>query len=633
MRSAEEIRFRLRQEAANILSAMRAPRLEPSQPAPLALLPAPAVVVERLRGSPMEAQILELAEKILAHRFPLLGFEIETGPSIAWRRDYLSGIESRRTYFRLIRYLDPSRCGDHKVIWELNRHQHLVLLAQAQLLTGDARFGAEIRSQIENWERDNPFHRGINWASALEVAFRALSWIWVYHLVGAGWDEAFRRLFLSSLYRHGHHLETNLSIYFSPNTHLLGEAVVLHALGVLFPTFPNAARWAALGAEVVARQMDVQVREDGSHFEQSSYYQVYALDLFLLHDVLAPKSARYRRKLAAMADYLRALHTPAGTLPFLGDDDGGRMFHPYGPRDRFGVNTLAACAARLSRPDLRLSGCAAGAEACWWLPDELAPPPAHPSQDSVRLFEHAGMVVISAGDSHVLFDAGPFGALRSGHSHSDTLSLVVSGAGRDILIDPGTYTYSDPVWRQRFRGSSAHNTVRVDGRDQAIPSGPFAWLEPPEVEILKCEPGEDLDSVEAECRYGRLLHRRRIRFQKPCRLRVLDELVGLPGEHEIEQFWHLGLPVTHITKDALVLGDTATVWMPNWGTADLSVSGEWGWHSTVYGEKHPAPVLRVRLRARLPLRLGVVLDWRPAAERDAPAAEDAAFLAKLRTST
>jgi hypothetical protein len=452
----------------------------------------------------------------------------------------------------------------------------------------------------------------------------------VYHLIGAGWDAAFRRRFLLSLYRHGCHLAGNLSIYFSPNTHLLGEAVALHALGVLFPAFPHAAQWTSLGASLVREQMRAQVRDDGSHFEQSTYYQIYAVDFFLLHDVLAPQPEQFRRKLGAMAEYLRALHTPALTIPFLGDDDGGRLFHPYGPRNRFGAATLAACAVRLGRPDLRLPGDPSGPEAAWWLPDPAAPAMRSDGAASSRLFRKAGIAVLSAGDSRIVVDAGPFGAGNAGHSHSDTLSVVAFGAGRELLIDPGTYSYTDRVWRDRFRGSAAHNTVRLDSRDQAVPAGPFSWRDPPEVEILAWEPGERSDSLDAACRYGGFRHCRRFRFHKPDRLWILDELEGPPGQHDVEQFWHLGLAATESAPGAFLLGDAATLWLPPGTPAALSEGGETGWRSSASGERHPMPVLRVHVRSSLPLRLGIVLDWRPASERLALAPADAAFLRTLQ---
>jgi hypothetical protein len=331
-----------------------------------------------------------------------------------------------------------------------------------------------------------------------------------------------------------------------------------------------------------------------------------------------------------MAEYLHALHTPALTMPFLGDDDGGRLFHPYGPRNQFGAATLAACAARLGRPGLRLLGDPSGPEAAWWLPDPPAPAMHSDGGAASRLFPQAGLAVLARGDSRIVVDAGPFGAGRGGHSHSDSLSVVAFGTGRELLIDPGTYSYTDPVWRDRFRGSAAHNTVRLDGRDQAAPSGPFAWQGHPEVEILAWKPGEWSDALDAACRYGGFRHIRRIRFHKPDRLWILDELEGPPGDHDVEQFWHLGPVATEVLPGAFRLGDAATLWLPPGTPATLSEGGEAGWRSTAPGEKHPMPVLRVHLRAPLPLRLGIVLDWRPASERLALDPADAAFLQTLQ---
>src|ERR1019366_4912616 len=125
--------------------------------------------------------------------------------------------------------------------------------------------------QMESWLDGNPFLRGINWASALEVAMRALSWAWLWHMAG---DEM---------------------------------PVALRARGVLYPEFPRAARWVETGGRIVEQQMERQVRGDGSHFEQSAYYHLYALDFFLLYRVLAKPPGTYDARLVAMAGYLDAL--------------------------------------------------------------------------------------------------------------------------------------------------------------------------------------------------------------------------------------------------------------------------------------------------------------------------------------
>ncbi|HEY1497123.1 MAG TPA: alginate lyase family protein [Candidatus Solibacter sp.] len=558
------------------------------------LLPDPIEVAAALRGTAFAGEVVRIAGEIMAHRFPILGIVVETGPEIDWRHDYLHGISTGTPYFRRSPYLDFSRAGDHKIVWELNRHQHLPLLAQAWLLTGKREYLDEAFAQLDGWLAANPFLRGINWASALEVAFRALSWIWLWRMAGDEMPGPLRARFLTELYRQGRFLELNLSVYFSPNTHLLGEAVALHALGVLFPEFPHAARWAESGGRVVEEQMRRQVREDGSHFEQSVYYHVYALDFFLLYRLLAKPPAAYEERLVRMAEYLDALIGPCGVLPPIGDDDGGRLFHPYGERLCFGRATMATCSVIFHRPEWLRDPEDLAVQAAWWLGASAitaAPASGELPRDS-KLFAGAGMAVMTAGDVHIVVKAGLFGEGSGGHSHSDVLSLTVRKAGRDILIDPGTFTYvADPVERDRFRGTAAHNTVRIDGRDQAIPAGPFRWHEKPAVAIGRWTTSAGQDLLDATCAYGGFVHRRRVLFAKRGLLVVLDTVEGPAGEHTLEQFWHLS-----------ALDDA--------GRFSFSAPAETveSWRSLALCSKQTAPALTVGVRSTLPARIAMVLD-------------------------
>ena len=540
MQRPKEMVDRLWQELQNVQLWLLAPGLprDVSVPSPLPGLPPPSTVVTLLSGTSFPEELRAHARDILAHRFPILGFTIETGPEIHWRKDYLNGPETERQYFRLVPYLDAARAGDHKVVWEINRHQHLVLLAQLYQFDRDPIFLDEIWRQLESWLDANPFQRGINWTSALEVAFRALSWIWIHHLVGNEMPAPLRERFLLALMHHGRHLEVNLSYYFSPNTHLLGEAVALHAIGVLFPQFPLAPQWRETGSRVVSEQLHAQVRDDGAHFEQSTYYHVYALDMFLFHGILAGAGDAYRHKLERMADYLAAVQGPSRKLPVIGDDDGGRFFHPFGPRDCFGRATQASCSVWLdlsrsyTREDLYT-------QASWWLGRaEGSSTAKFPS----RFFPDVGIAVMSALDRQILVDAGPFGPWGSGHSHSDTLSIVVRAGERDILVDPGTYTYVGNVAeRNWFRGSAAHNTIRVDGLDQATPVNPFRWSNQPAVSVHAWKTSEEEDFLDAECVSRGIAHRQQSPISSSrISCLIMDEISGPPGKHLIEQFWHLG---------------------------------------------------------------------------------------------
>src|SRR2546430_1517298 len=158
-----------------------------------------------------------------------------------------------------------------------------------------------------------------------------------------------------------------------------------------------------------------------------------------------------------MAEYLHALMGPSGTLPLIGDDDGGRLFHPYGDRMQFGRGTLATCAALFQRPEWLRGADDLHPQAAWWLGTRaLQLRPAPPAPAASRLVADAGVAIMTSDAVHLVIKAGPFGEGSGGHSHSDVLSLVarlcLSAGDREILIDPGTFTYmADPEQRNRFR--------------------------------------------------------------------------------------------------------------------------------------------------------------------------------------
>jgi hypothetical protein len=419
--------------------------------------------------------------------------------------------------------------------------------------------------------------------------------MWLWHFSAEAMPAPLRERFLTALYRHGRHLFENLSVYFSPNTHLLGEAVALHALGTLFPSFPEASRWRERGAQVVEQQLTFQLKPDGSHFEQSSYYHVYALDFFLLYYVIAGRPARMEATLHRMADYLHWLLGPARRIAYLGDDDGGRLFHPQGQRDEFGRATLATCGVLLRREDWAGTREELAEQAVWWLGADCltSARTAVCAPQGPRLFNHAGTVFLQSNELYLQMDAGPFGWGGAGHSHADTLSFVAWYRGAPLLTDPGTFTYlGDPLERDRFRGTRVHNTVCIDGLDQARAAGPFRWNAKPHVELRTFAPSESGGFVDATCEYGGFRQRRRLRLDEG-RLLVLDEISGPPGEHSIEQVWNLGAAASevHFAFSDPVEEAAAEV-------------------SPVYGVKRPSSALIVQRRGALPLAVAMCLDVR-----------------------
>jgi hypothetical protein len=376
-----------------------------------------------------------------------------------------------------------------------------------------------------------------------------------------------------------------------------------------------------------------QVREDGSHFEQSSYYHVYALDMFAFHAVLRSTDEQYRQRLTRMAEYLNALMGDARILPLIGDDDGGRFFHPYGPCDRFGRATLATCAVVTKHCRWHVDAVDMHEQAAWWLgAPAFETPPCEAAPHSSRLFADAGLAIMSSGTVHVVADAGPFGFATGGHSHSDTLSVIVRMHAEEILTDAGTYTYvADLELRNWFRGSQAHNTVRLDQRDQARAEGPFRWAEKPEVVVHEWSSAADCDVLDAACVYspaarrsttppfsnGRLVHRRRVLLLKRRELLPSDLLIvcdtvdGPTGVHLVEQLWHAGETFEFITPHDIRIGRDAHLLVPEGSCFDILA----GWRSKAFAERSPASTVAVRRETMLPVTMWTVLTLGPSRRR------------------
>ena len=578
--------------------------------------------VQRLFPEACESKIRE-AEEICRGKFKLLGYErLSYGPRPDWHAEVVNGKRSPRRAWYKIHYLDFDEVGDSKIIWELNRHQHLVTLAMAYRLTGNAQFGREIFNHWLNWQRANPYPVGINWASSLEVAFRSMSWLWVWHLLSgtAAMPEDFRKDLCRALALNGRHIEKYLSTYFSPNTHLLGEAVALFFIGTLCPEIPAAPLWRNKGWGIVCREAGRQVRSDGMYFEQSTYYHLYALDFFLHARILAtrneiPIPQEFDHILERMLDFLHGI-SQAGVTPRLGDDDGGRVFDARRNRGEHLLDPLATGAVLFHRGDWKTAAGKLREETVWLLGtqviavfDDLNDD--QPAAGSARFSESGVYVMSDRGrrGQQLVVDAGPQGAGNSGHGHADALGIHLSMDGQEWLTDPGTFSYLDGEnTREAFRSTAAHNTLRVDGVSQAIPTGPFSWKHLPEVRVDLWKVGETFAFFQGRhTGYRRLsvpvIHHRSVFYVK-SRLWLIRDAVEGAGEHQLDLFWHLAprLQLNARVGSAFLFGTNDRS-----GLALVAAEGhQWservtpGWYSPVYGQKEPAPVLHFSTSSLLP---------------------------------
>ena len=124
------------------------------------------------------------AERVLRHEFDLLGSgRRRLGRGCRGTSDFKTGREWPLAVCPDIEYSELDRPSDVKVPWELSRCQHFPLLGQAYWLTGDERYAREFVAEVDDWIARNPFGHGVNWACAMDVALRAVSWIWGFYFM------------------------------------------------------------------------------------------------------------------------------------------------------------------------------------------------------------------------------------------------------------------------------------------------------------------------------------------------------------------------------------------------------------------------------------------------------------------
>jgi hypothetical protein len=567
------------------------------------------------------AAIVAAADSICNHEFDLLGFEkITFGSRLDWHLDTVHGKRFRRRIWYKVPYLGAD-AGDSKIVWELNRHQHLVTLAKAYRLTGESRFAQEVFDEWDDWQRGNPYPVGINWVSSLEVAFRGISWLWTYHLLN-GTDvltESFRERLWRSLYLHGRHIERYLSTYSSPNTHLIGEAVGLFFLGMLCPELRGAAEWKQKGWSIVLEEARRQVLADGMHFEQSTYYHVYAVDFFLHARILASRNAvdvppEFDDTIKRMLEWLSSIGQ-SGTVPRFGDDDGGRVFDGRRNRGEHLLDPLSTGAVLFGRADWKAVAGGIREETVWLLGPNSAEDyeklPYEPVPARSLFQPNSGTYIMAEeGETRqqLTIDAGDQGVFDSGHGHADALSVQFSMNKREWLADPGTFSYlPGGEAREAFRGTSGHNTLQVDEQSQAIPRSPFTWKGLPKIEVKSWINTEDFQFFEG-CHTGYrrfpqpVVHRRLVFHSAPGLWFFLDLAEG-HGTHRLDLSWHFGLDITleHQEANAWIFsnGSSAQLALLTAGAVDKS-SVEQGWYSPAYGKRVPAWVLRHSKTATLP---------------------------------
>ena len=511
---------------------------------------------------------------------------------------------------------------DHEIEWlqgpneqthVLSRHRFWQPLGYAYLATGDNRYAEDFVYTLTHWITSNPVPRrveNLDWGPqgtvwrTLETGIRADGWFDVMELFmdAPEFDAEAKYLMTKSLVEHARHLH-RFTVEFRPGNWQVVECSGLAVIGIMLPEFKEANDWRERAFEYLVAHMQRTVYPDGAYTELTPGYHRWVMERFLKVSLLAQRNGYEIPALLdrheKMFEFLMHISKPDRYVPTVGDAQ--RMsVEPY-----MGLGALL-----YDRPDMRYLG-ASEIMADWvWMfgaqvvehYEGIAPEP--PSFTSSML-PHAQYCMMRTGwdasDRYLLFDCAPWG----GHSHHDRLQVIVY-AGRDLLVDPGTYSYDEPLHRRYFVKSEAHNVLLVDEMDQPhVDPVLLTWKSNDRIDFASGEIADDAQGFR---------HRRNVLFVKPDYWIVVDHVFG-GDERKLTRLFHFPL------VDVVFEGQTAHTDFPE-GTNiavtaldDSNLEMRQGWIPTSGDTADQSPVAAFVNQTDLPVAVGTVLI--PYVEKDA----------------
>jgi hypothetical protein len=445
-------------------------------------------------------------------------------------------------------------------------------------------------------------------------------------------------LILKMLLAHGRFIRSNLEFsYRSASNHYLSNLIGLFVIGMTMPELEESRAWVKLSTPRLLKEMDRQVLADGVDYEGATGYHRLVLEMFALFFSLSYANGldipgEYWERLEAMFDFARAYQKPDATAPIIGDSDDGRLIK-FKERPAWDHSYLNSIAAILLESEAFKQSSRLDEEAIWWFGEEgreaFESLPVNESELLSQAFPQAQIFIQRADSLYAIIDCGDHGARGYGsHAHSDALSFEAFAFGRTFLRDPGTFVYTaSNRWRNLFRSTASHNTVRIDGeeisqfnRDQLFALGPNV-----QPRVNRWESTAERDTLDAEHHaYTTLrepvVHRRIITLDKREGYWIVEDIFTGEGAHEFEFFFNfdVGLDVKIENDQRVIASDERAA------LAILPVSNHSfetkivnRWVSPSYGTRLRSSGIIYRLHATVPFEnVMLIVPYKPGDEPD-----------------
>lgn len=419
--------------------------------------------------------------------------------------------------------------GDARTNWELHRHFQFSVLAKAYYQTNDKAVLNEFEELFEDWNKSNPWLHGIAWVSVMEVAIRAISWMYTLAFLKKANNvsqELVEKLD-TGVKNMIHYVSLHYSRYSSANNHLLVEATAIGLAGFVY----DSKEWIDLSVALLDEELDKQNFDDGVNKEVSLHYQTFVMEAYalMMHAMnvndkdISKEWSQLLHKMCSFVDC--SMYTSTKACAF-GDNDEGKILDLDGSHFSHYAYVLQFCSLLLNK---RYHAFDKICDNIQWLftPKQIsAVQELTKEKHTSRIFPTGGYSFLRSNDEKVLIgiDHAPlgFGSIAA-HGHADALSFQLFVDDNEVFVDPGTYIYH--CWldkRDAYRTTLQHNTVELENTNQSQMLGAFLWGKRAECEVLSSRYSEAKDTLIAKHNGYSTNHQREFEFDKKQNLVIKD---------------------------------------------------------------------------------------------------------------
>jgi hypothetical protein len=385
---------------------------------------------------------------------------------------------------------------------------------------------------------------------------------------------------LPIIYLHCRYSYDNPSKYSSANNHLIAEAAGLF-IASSYWKFKESGKWNKYSKQILEKEILKQHSKNGINKEEAAEYIQFITDFFLYAFVVGEKtnnhfSESYKSVFRKIITYINEFLDAKGNFPKYGDEDDGKVVNWSSDEHFNNFKSLCTSGAIIFNEGSLKSG-----NSNYDLKNYLLF--GHEGKEKYnnlesgksgvksRFYNEEGHFIFKNifkdKEVYLHFDAAPLGYLSiAAHGHADSLSFILHIDGQPFIIDPGTYTYhSDPEWRKYFIGTLAHNTIRIDRKNQADIGGPTMWLNHYKSKVLETQQNERRELVVGTHNGYKKIgveHLRSIEyFKNEGRFVIQDDIkLNTDKKHTVEIPFHLhpSVKAELIDKNIFLLSNDAT---------------------------------------------------------------------------